>query len=501
MDKGHIGAVLLREAEHLAREKFLDKKEVLDALEEAFQKISETMYGEKNDIRVSIDQISGNINVMRHKQVVENVNDPFTEISKEETDIPIGEEVIQEVPLKIDRSSLQIVKQLLMKKLYEIERERQFEEFKDRVGEVITGIVKRIEFRNPILDIGRAEGIIFHNELIKKEAFRIGDRVKAYIYAVEDKPRGAQIFLSRSHPQFLAKLFIQEVPEMQDNVVEIKNVARDPGSRAKVAVYSHDSSIDVVGTCVGVRGNRVNAVSQELQGEKIDVIPWASDLAAFVVNALTPAEVVKVIVEGAIPNKLTVVVPDDQQSIAIGRRGQNVELAHQLTGCSLDIVSESEEGKKSAKERSERVFKFMEQLDIDEIMAHLLISEGFESIQEIAETPAQELEKLQGFTEELGQELKERAREAFEEEINLYQKEFLESGGDKNMFKLKLPFNVFSLVASKDIKTLQELADLSLDELKDIIKKDAIIIADEAWGNIIMKARELCALEKDQNDG
>lgn len=491
MERTNTGIILLKEAEQLAREKFLDREEVLQSLENALKKIARGAYGIGNDIRVHVDRSTGNISVARHRKVVEEVLDPHTEIHKDDPradGVALGEDLIEEVPLRAGRMSVQMARQSLTRDISEIERQQQFEEFQDRVGDVISGVVKRMEFRNLIIDLGRAEGIIFHNELIQREKYRVGDRVKAYIYSVERRPKGAQIFLSRTHPQFLAKLFAQEVPEVADGIIEIKAVARDPGSRAKVAVFSNDPSLDPIGSCVGVRGNRVNAVGQELQGEKIDVIPWSSDLTVLVVNALTPAEVVKVVVEG--PEKLTVVVPDNQQSIAIGRRGQNVELARQLTRAHLEIVSETEEQERRAKDRTQSVALFMSKLDIDEIMSHFLVSEGFEKIEEIVETPAEELANLEGFTIELALELKTRAQEAHEEERRVYAEQFAASGGDIALLELGIPRNALEVLFQKGIKTLEEFADLSVDDIHDLTRGARLNISENEWGIFIMKARD-----------
>lgn len=499
-------AVLVKEIDQLAREKMLDRDVVFTCLEEAYQKVAKSIYGDAHEVRVSIDRASGKIMAARYRHVVEDVEDAFTEIAHDDpqvADLKIGDEYVEDLPLKLGRSEIQMVKQSLIRSISEIERERQFEEFEGRAGELVTGSVKSMEFRNLIIDLGRAEGIIFHNEMIPREKFRIGDRVKAYIYSVERRPRGAQIFLSRTHPQFLAKLFAQEVPEVAEGTIEIKAVARDPGSRAKVAVSSRDSTLDPIGCCVGVRGNRVNAVGQEIQ-EKIDVILWSPDPTVFVVNALTPAEVVKVIVDGENEDRLTVVVPDQQQSIAIGRRGQNVELARQLTGAFIEIVSETEETERRSQERTDSVAAFTELLDIDEFMAHFLVSEGFASIEEIAEAPVAELANLEGFTEELASELKRRAGEAATEEERVFREGFEGQGVDSLLLGLGLPRSFLSILIDKGVKSLEDFSDLSIDDVKDLMrgtsKGKRVHVSDDALGDFIMAARQVVMKGKEAND-
>ncbi|BDB96273.1 transcription termination factor NusA [Candidatus Hydrogenosomobacter endosymbioticus] len=503
MDNLGLGSVLLREAEVLAREKFLERDAVVCALEDALRRVSTMAYGPENDISVSIDRNSGEVRVARHRRVVGEVSDVFKEVAADEVaykGVSIGDDFVEELPLKLGRSYLQTVKSSLMSSIYEMERERQFKEFSNRVGDLVTGVVKRVEFRNIFVDLVRAEGIILYSESIPMENFRVGDRVKAYVYAVERKQRGAQIFLSRAHPQFLAKIFAQEVPEVDDGVVEIRSIAREPGSRAKVAVCSRDASVDPVGTCVGVKGSRVNAVSQELHGEKIDMILWSQDKAVFVVNALTPAEVVKVIIDNVDESKITVVVPDNQQSIAIGRRGQNVELAHQLTGCHLSIVSESEEKVRRSNDVAVKIAEFTEKLDIDEMMAHFLLAEGFESIKDIASSQVEELSSLQGFDSDLANELIERAKDAHDNDEKKNRKLFVEdAGGDERLLGIGVPMDLLIELAGKGIRSIEDFAYLSIDDMKEFAGEKACGVRDSDMGNFIMKAREIAL--KDENGG
>ena len=376
---------LLQIADAVAREKLIDKDIVISAMADAIQKAAKSRYGQETNIRADINTKTGEIKLQRLLEVSEN-DDLF------------------------GRIAAQSAKQVIVQKVREAERDNQYEEFKDRVGEIVNGSVKRVEYGNVIVDLGRAEAIIRRDELIPREMYRYGDRVRAYVYDVRREQRGPQIFLSRTHPQFMAKLFQMEVPEIYDGIIEIKSVARDPGSRAKIAVVSRDSSIDPVGACVGMRGSRVQAVVGELQGEKIDIIPWQPDAASFIVNALQPAEVAKVVLDED-AERIEVVVPDDQLSLAIGRRGQNVRLASQLTGWDIDILTEEEESARRQKEFVERSNLFMEALDVDEMVGQVLASEGFTSIEEVAYVDSEEVSSIEGFDEETASEIQMRARE------------------------------------------------------------------------------------------
>ncbi|MBK0401097.1 transcription termination/antitermination protein NusA [Limibaculum sp. M0105] len=411
---------LLQIADAVAREKLIDRELVLEAMEDSLGKAARSRYGAEYDIRAFIDRKSGEIKMSRALEVVDEVENHFTEISVEEArlknpEAEVGTFITEPLPpMDFGRIAAQTAKQVIVQKVRDAERERQFEEFKDRVGEIINGIVKRVEYGNVIVDLGRGEGIIRRDQLIPREAYRVGDRIRAYVRDVRREARGPQIFLSRTAPEFMAKLFAMEVPEIYDGIIEIKAVARDPGSRAKIGVISYDNSIDPVGACVGMRGSRVQAVVNELQGEKIDIIPWNQDAATFIVNALQPAEVTKVVMDED-AQRIEVVVPDEQLSQAIGRRGQNVRLASQLTGWDIDIMTEAEESERRQQEFNERTAMFMETLNVDEMVAQLLVSEGFTSLEEVAYVELEELTVIDGFDEDTAEELQARARESLEE--------------------------------------------------------------------------------------
>lgn len=413
---------LLQIADAVAREKLIDRELVLEAMEDSLGKAARSRYGADYDIRAFIDRKTGEINMSRAMEVVEDgeVEDHFTQLPVTEAryknpEAQVGDFITDPLPpMDFGRIAAQTAKQVIVQQIRDAERERQYEEFKDRVGEIINGIVKRVEYGNVIVDLGRAEAIIRRDQLIPREAYRVGDRVRAYIRDVRSEPRGPQIFLSRTAPEFMAKLFSQEVPEIYDGIIEVKAVARDPGSRAKIGVISYDSSIDPVGACVGMRGSRVQAVVSELSGEKIDIIPWNDDAATFIVNALQPAEVTKVVMDED-AQRIEVVVPDEQLSQAIGRRGQNVRLASQLTGWDIDIMTEAEESERRQQEFRERSEMFMETMNVDEMVAHLLVSEGFTSLEEVAYVELDELTSIDGFDEETAEELQARARESLEE--------------------------------------------------------------------------------------
>src|SRR5580693_526764 len=407
---------LLQIADAVAREKAIDRKIVLGAMEDAIAKAARSRYGSETEVRAEIDPKSGELHLSRHMLVVDAVENPAFQISLEDARrrhpaAQLGDTIADPLPpLEYGRIAAQSAKQVIVQKVREAERDRQYEEYKDRIGDIVNGIVKRVEYGNVVVDLGRGEAIVRRDEMLPREVFRNGDRIRAYIYDVRREQRGPQIFLSRTHPQFMSKLFTQEVPEIYDGIVEVKAVARDPGSRAKIAVVSRDSSIDPVGACVGMRGSRVQAVVNEQQGEKIDIIPWSADAATFIVNALQPAEVMKVVLDED-STRIEVVVPDDQLSLAIGRRGQNVRLASQLTGWDIDILTEAEESERRQKEFIERTNVFMNALDVDETVAQLLASEGFNSVQELAIVDEKELAGIEGFDEDTARELQARARE------------------------------------------------------------------------------------------
>ena len=407
---------LLQIADAVAREKAIDRKIVLGAMEDAIAKAARSRYGSETEVRAEIDPKSGELHLSRHMLVVETVENPAMQISLEDARrrhpaAQIGDTIADPLPpLEYGRIAAQSAKQVIVQKVREAERDRQYDEYKDRIGDIVNGIVKRVEYGNVVVDLGRGEAIVRRDEMLPREVFRNGDRIRAYIYDVRREQRGPQIFLSRTHPQFMSKLFAQEVPEIYDGIVEVKAVARDPGSRAKIAVQSRDSSVDPVGACVGMRGSRVQAVVNELQGEKIDIIPWSPDIATFVVNALAPAEVAKVVLDEE-RERIEVVVPDQQLSLAIGRRGQNVRLASQLTGWDIDILTEQEESERRQAEFENRTRMFVDTLNVDEVIGQLLASEGFNSVEELAMVDVKEIASIEGFDDDTAAELQNRASE------------------------------------------------------------------------------------------
>ena len=462
---------LLQIADAVAREKVIDRRIVLAAMEDAIQKAARSRYGSETEVRAEINPKTGEIKLQRLLQVVEDFQNPAIEIPLADArlrnpDAQVGDFIGEPLPpMDFGRIAAQSAKQVIVQKVREAERDRQFDEFKDRIGEIVNGTVKRIEYGNVIVDLGRGEAIIRRDELIPREAFRNGDRVRAYVYDVRREQRGPQIFLSRTHPQFMAKLFAQEVPEIYDGIIEVKSVARDPGSRAKIAVISRDSSIDPVGACVGMRGSRVQAVVQELQGEKIDIIPWSNDPATFIVNALQPAEVSKVVLDED-AGRIEVVVPDDQLSLAIGRRGQNVRLASQLTGWDIDIMTEAEESERRQKEFAERTALFMQALDVDEVVAQLLATEGFSTVEEIAYVGVDEIARIEGFDEETAEEIQSRANswlEAIEAEQDAERKEL---GVEDALRSVPGVTTAMMVALGKDgLKTVEDLAGCATDDL------------------------------------
>ena len=424
---------------------------------------------------------------------MEKVENEFTEIDLKtarltKPDAQIGDVLSDDLPpIDLGRIAAQTAKQVIVQKVREAERSRQYEEFKDRVGEIVNGLVKRSEFGNVTVDLGRAEGLLRRDEILPRESFRTGDRVRAYIADVRQEPRGPQIFLSRTHPQFMAKLFAQEVPEIYDGIIEIKAVARDPGSRAKIAVVSHDSSIDPVGACVGMRGSRVQAVVGELQGEKIDIIPWSPDPATFVVNALAPAEVSKVVLDEE-QGRIEVVVPDEQLSLAIGRRGQNVRLASQLTGWDIDILTEEEESQRRQEEFRTRSQLFIDALDVDDVIAHLLVAEGFTAIDQVAYLPIEELTSIEGFDEEIAGELQQRARNFLEEQNRQFEEARRSAGVSDEVAALEgLTPAMLARLGESNIKTLDDLGDLAADELMELLGD--LAPSEEEANALIMAAR------------
>lgn len=493
MDTSVTRPELLLVAEAVSREKNIDREQVLEAMEQAIQKAGRAKYGHEKDIRATIDRKTGEVRLSRWTEAVETVENEHTQIPlyiarKFQPEIKAGEHLIDPLPpIDFGRISAQMAKQVIVQRVREYERKRQYDEFKDRIGEVVNGTVKQTEYGNLMVEIGSAEALLRRDELIPRESFRNSDRIRAYIYDVRDEPRGPQIFLSRTHPGFLAKLFAQEVPEIYDGIIEIKAVARDPGSRAKMAVMSHDAAIDPVGACVGMRGSRVQAVVAELQGEKIDIIPWSAQAATFVVNALAPAEVSKVVMDEE-AGRVEVVVPDEQLSLAIGRRGQNVRLASQLTRWDIDILTEAEESERRQEEFRKRTQLFVEALDVDDVIAGLLVTEGYHTIEDLAYADVADLHDIDGFDETVAEELMTRANEYLvgrEQELDERRKQL---GVSDDLVALEaFPLKVLVELGEKGIKTLDDLADLSGDELVDLLGND--VVSEDDANEIIMAAR------------
>ncbi|MFM8607185.1 MAG: transcription termination factor NusA [Hyphomicrobiales bacterium] len=498
---------LLQIADAVAREKLIDRQIVLASMEEAYAKAARSRYGMETNVRAEIDPKTGELRLWRHLLVVEAVENPSVEISLEDARrsnpaAQLGDVIADKLPpFDLGRIAAQSAKQVIVQKVRDAERDRQYEEYKDRIGEIINGVVKRVEYGNVIVDLGRSEGIVRRDELIPREVFRPGDRIRAFVFDVRREARGPQIFLSRTHPQFMAKLFAQEVPEIYDGIISVKAVARDPGSRAKIAVISRDSSIDPVGACVGMRGSRVQAVVGELQGEKIDIIPWSPDVATFIVNALQPAEVAKVVLDEE-SERIEVVVPDDQLSLAIGRRGQNVRLASQLTGWDIDILTEAEESERRQKEFVERTQIFMDALDVDEVVGQLLASEGFRSVEELTYVDVAELASIEGFDEETAAEIQNRAINHLAERdaaLDARRRELGVADELKEVPGLTLPMLV--KLGENDVKTIEDLAGCATDDLvgwterkgSDTIKNagflDGFEISRDEAEALIMQAR------------
>lgn len=465
---------LLQIAAAVAQEKNIDKAIVLGAIEEAIQKAARLRYGSELDIRAKLDPVTGSMDLTRVVTVVaddEIENDSTqTNLVTAQLDHPeaeIGYEITTPLPpIEFGRVQSQMAKQVIMQKVREAERAKQYLEYKDRIGEIINGIVKRVEYGHIIVDLGRAEGVIRRDQTLPRENVKTGDRIRAYILDVREEPRGSQIFLSRSAPEFMAALFSQEVPEVYEGIIQIVAVARDPGSRAKIAVYSNDGSIDPVGACVGMRGSRVQAVVNELQGERIDIIPWTEDAASFIVNALQPAEVTKVVLDQD-ENRIEVVVPDEQLSLAIGRRGQNVRLASQLSGWSIDIMTEEQESERRQKEFAERSELFMTGLDVDEMIAQLLVSEGFQNMEEVGYVELAELSSIEGFDEETAQELQERAREYLQKVADEQDAERKAAGVEDGVLEIEgvtLPMAV--IFGKNELLTVEDVAGLVPDDVR-----------------------------------
>ena len=468
---------LLQIADAVARDKSIDKSIVISAMEDAIQKAAKTRYGSENEIKAEIDPKTGQTNLARLLEVVEVVENEAVEIDltsarKKNKEAEIGDFISEELPpIEFGRIAAQSAKQVIFQKVRDAERDRQFEEFKDKIGEVISGIVKRVEYGNVIVDLGRNEAIIRRDELIPRESFRSGDRVLAYILDVRRELRGPQIFLSRTNNQFMAKLFMQEVPEIYDGIVEILSVARDPGSRAKIAVYTSDNSIDPVGACVGMRGSRVQSVVNELQGEKIDIVKWSPDVATFVISSLAPAEATKVVLDEDI-ERIEVVVPDDHLSLAIGRRGQNVRLASQLTKWDIDILTEAEESERRQSEFVEKSQIFIDALDVDEVIAQLLVSEGFMSIEDLVYVETSEISSIEGFDEDTAIEIQSRAKTSMEQEIQKQEERRKELGVSDELLQIEgMNTNMLVVLGENNIKSLDDFAGFSTDELFGWVEK------------------------------
>ena len=488
------GTELLQIADAVAREKGIKKDSVLEAMENAISTAGRRKFGHDHNIRAEIDRKNGEVRLFRVRDVVETVEEDAKQISLKDAKvrdsaIEIGGQIVDPLPpIDFGRIAAQTAKQVIVQKVRDAERDKQFDEFKDRTGEIVSGTVKRVEYGNVIIDFGRTEAMIRRDELIPRETFRPGDRIRAYIFDVRREKTGPQIFLSRTRPEFLAKLFAQEVPEIYDGIIEVKAVARDPGSRAKIAVTSRDSGVNPVLSCVGVRGARVQAVVNELQGEKIDITEYSADPATFVVNALSSAEVSKVVIDET-KGRIEVVVPDDQLSLAIGRRGQNVRLASQLTGWNIDILTEEVESTRRAEEFNSLSKLFIDALDVEEVIAHLLVTEGFTSIEDVAYVPVEDLSSIEGFDENVAQELKNRANNYLDVKKKETESKLRELGVNEDLIKFEpLNSDILIKLGENGIKSLDDFADLAREDFTDIIPDSGM--SHEEIDALIMKARE-----------
>lgn len=490
-------AEMVQIADAVAREKNIDRETVLDAMEQAIQTAGRRKYGQEHDIKAHIDRRSGVISLFKQTHVVEALDEDedvarnqitLVQANKKNPALQVGDVIKDQLPpIDFGRIAAQTAKQVIVQKVRDAERERQYIEFKDKVGEIVNGVVKRVEYGNVIVDFGRAEAMIRRDELIPREAFRVGDRIRAFIYDVRRETTGAQVFLSRTHPDFMRKLFAQEVPEIYDGLIEIVSVARDPGSRAKIAVMSHDPSVNPVLSCVGVRGTRVQAVVSELQGERVDIVEYAEDPATFIVNALSSAEVSKVVIDED-NGRIEVVVPDDQLSLAIGRRGQNVRLASKLVGWNIDILTEKAESDRRTEEFTKLSQMFIDSLNVEEVIAHLLVTEGFTTIEEVGYVPVEDLAEIDGFDEEVAEELRQRARDWLEGQLEEMTSKLKEMGVTEDLLTFEpLAFDMLKTLAAKGIRTLDDLADLSADEFADFVPKSGL--SEDQINELIMQAR------------
>ena len=484
---------LLQIAESVAREKSIDQNIVIQAMEQAIQSAAKRKYGQELEIRAGINKNSGEIEIARVLKVVEVVDNKAIEITLEEgqkrdSSARIGDFFYDPLPpIELGRVAAQTAKQVIVQKVRDAEREKQYEEFKDRVGEVVNGLVKRIEYGNVIVDLGRGEAFIRRDDVIPRETFRPGDRIRSWISEVKKEQRGPQIYLSRTANEFMTKLFTQEVPEIYDGIIQIISVARDPGSRAKISVMSKDNSIDTVGACVGMRGSSVPAVVAELQNEKIDIIPFSEDVPTYLVNALAPAEVTKVVLD-EVEKKVEIVVPDDQLSLAIGRRGQNVRLACQLTGWDIDILTEGSESDRRQTEMSNISQLFIDKLNVDEVIAQVLVTEGFSSLEAVAYVPIEDLIEIEGFDEKIAEELRERALTSLKEKEEKIKDDLSNMGISEELSQFEgLTPSMLVKLGNADVKTVDDLADLSSDELKEALEE--ITLSNKEADEIIMSAR------------
>ena len=497
---------MLQVANNVAQEKNIDENSVFAAMEEALEKSARVKYGFERDIRVNIDRSTGDINLNSYQEVVEVLSEEeqakqilLNDAIKINPKIKIGEFIIKELPpIELGRVAAQNAKSVIIQKVREADKSKQFNEYKDKIGEIAVGIVKRVEFGNLIVDLGKSEAIIKREELIPRETFKNGDRVRAYIYEVKNDVKGYQVFLSRSHPQFLAKLFFQEVPEIFEGVIVVKSVARDPGSRAKISVHTEDSTIDPVGACVGMRGSRVQAVVNELQGEKIDIVTWSENQATFLANALAPAEVSKIFLYEE-KNKVEVVIPDDQLSLAIGRKGQNVKLASNLTNLEIDILTEEEEAERRQIEFKEKSSLLSEVLDVEDVIAQLLVTEGYVSVDSIASETLENIEKIEGFDNDLAIEILSRATNYIKDLNEQNQKIVDENISDEDLKNIKgMTIQMLALLAKDNILTLNDFAELASFELID--KEEGIFrkldVEEELINQMIMQAREKWFVEE-----
>ena len=497
---------MLQVASNVAQEKNIDQDSVFLAMEEALEKAARVKYGQEIDIRVKIDRDTGDIKLNSYLEVVDQIDEEYqsrqillNEAKKSNPDINIGEFIIKTLPpIELGRVAAQNAKGVIIQKVREADKSNQYEEYKDKVGEIAVGIVKRVEFGNLIIDLGKSEAIIKREELIPRETFKNGDRVRSYIYEVKNDVKGYQVFLSRTHPNFLSKLFFQEVPEIYEGVITVKSVARDPGSRAKISVYTEDSTIDPVGACVGMRGSRVQAVVNELQGEKIDIVTWSDNQATFLANALAPAEVSKIFLYEE-KNKVEVVIPDDQLSLAIGRKGQNVKLASNLTNLEIDILTEDEESERRQQEFKDKSLLLSELLDVEDVIAQLLVTDGYTSIDSIATETLENIEKIEGFDSELAKEILQRSKNLMKDQEEANQKIIDENIKDDNLKNLEgMNSSILAKLANSNILTMDDFADLATFELID---KDEGILKDldldeQLVNKMIMKARENWFVEK-----